>query len=103
MYKSLTKTLGFLLIWFGAGWLALPFIVESMLKYVPEEGSVNYTASFALAGVSFLLSLLCFIHCITAKPVKIYYKQVSRCPKCDSEIFPGTEYCPYCGSFIKSS
>ena len=103
MYKSLTKTLGFLLIWFGAGWLALPFIAESMLKYVPEEGSVNYTTSFALAGVSFLLSLLCFIHSVMGKPVTIRYKQVYRCPKCNYELLPGTEYCPYCGSFIKSS
>ena len=101
MYRNLTKILSFLLAWFGAGWLALPFIAESMLRYVPEEGNVNFAASFALAGVSFLLSLLCFIHCITAKPVKIHYKHIYRCPKCDSEIFPGTEYCPYCGSFIK--
>jgi len=101
MYRNLTKILSLHLVWFGAGWLALPFIAESMLRYVPEEGSVNFTASFALAGVSFLLSLLCFIHFIIAKPVKIHYKQVYRCPKCDSEIFPGTEYCPYCGSLIK--
>lgn len=101
MYKGLTKTLSFLLAWFGVGWLALPFIAENITRYVPEEENVNFTASFALAGVSFLLSLLCFIHCITAKPVKIQYKHVYRCPKCDTEIFPGTEYCPYCGVFIK--
>ena len=101
MYRNLTKTLGFLLAWFGIGWLALPFIVESILKYVPEEGNVNFTASFILAGVSFLLSLLCFIHCITAKPGEIQTQQVYRCPVCNHELLPGTEYCPYCGSFIK--
>lgn len=101
MYKKLTKTLSFLLVWFGIGWLALPFIAEEMLRYVPEEGSVNYTAPFALAGASFFLSLLCFIHSITTKPKKIQYKQVYRCPVCNHELLPGTEYCPYCGSFIK--
>ena len=101
MYRNLTKILSLLLLWFGVGWLALPFIAESMLRYVSEEGSVNFTASFILAGVSFLLSLLCFIHCITAKPGEIQTQQVYRCPRCKNEIFLGTEYCPYCGDFIK--
>ncbi len=101
MYKSLTKILSLLLLWFGVGWLALPFIAESMLKYASEEESVNFTASFIFAGISFLLSLLCFIHSATAKPVKIHYKQIYRCFKCEHELLPGTEYCPYCGGFIK--
>ena len=101
MYRNLTKILSLLLLWFGVGWLMLPFIAESMLKYASEEESVNFTASFILAGIAFLLSLFCFIYSINAKPKKIHYKQVYRCPKCNHELLPGTEYCPYCGAFIK--